>query len=112
METRFDDCTVLDCAIEQLTIINLSIRDRAVVDLNALDCTINEVCSSEDCRATGAVAVDGDALDGAMEQGKGCHGCHPEAFEDEREIDVRDAVMDRRSNVPGVSVDSTDPEVD
>jgi len=64
VETRFDDSTVLDCAIEQLTIINLAIRDRAVVDLNTLDCAGGEICSSEDCRDTGAVAVDGDALDG------------------------------------------------
>ncbi len=80
VEIRFDDYTVLDCAIEQFTIINLAIWDYAVVDLNTLDCAGDEIYSSEDCRATDAVAVDGDALDGAMEEGKGCYGCHPEAF--------------------------------
>ncbi len=111
MEIRSEDSTVLDRAIEQLTIINLAIRDRAVVDLNTLDCRIDEVYSSEGCRATAGVAFDGDALNGAMEEGKCCHGCRPEAFEDEREIDVRDAFMDRRFDIPGVSVDSTDAEV-
>jgi hypothetical protein len=85
VETRFDDRTVLDCAIEQLTMMNLAIQDRAIVDLDTFYCTSGDICSSEDCGATGAVAVHGDALDCAMWNGKCCHGCDPKVFENERD---------------------------